>query len=250
MDVHVSAKDSIDTDVMEASLALTNFRAYGRRGSWAPSSPRPRTPRTPQTPHPNRIVHHHHHAHTPDATGARHRVPHHCGALLMCGLVWMLLCWSLGLAWGSVSPSIAAMGDAVLRTLNGEVAVTCRMGDVPLNHLRCMLFMRLTNWLHWTISSMSRYLSGLEDPWDMFCFLCTTLGGLYVTCSSMIRGICGSLMRLAYWATVRVYRGTYDCLNNQLSPFGYIESSMSLAHQNDQEEDGAMQTGDEALVQQ
>ena len=229
---------------MEASFALANLHASCGRQGYCHPSPRMSRQMSYNMSHQAALsdwqshkqyarstlsgTHHPAQDTSVSTKTGRHRVPFHCGALLMCGLMWIMLFWMIQLVWQSTLPAIVSVSDSVLRTINGEVTVTCRMGDLPLNHLRCMLFLRLTNWLHWTISGVSRYLGGLEDPWDMFCFLCTTLGGLYVTCSTMVRGIGQSMMRTAYWASIKVYRGTYDCLNNPLSPFGYIESSLTL----------------------
>ena len=221
------SKECIDDDLREmremremynASVALTTIQKQRRQSYVRQSS----------------SLHHSDHSDPSDPsdtpeTDAHHRLPHHCGAIAACVLMWWCIWCLFTMVWSWTIPMVTMVGESVVHTVNGEVAVTCKMGDLPLNHLRCMLFLRITHWLHWSIAGMSKYLSGLENPCDMFCFLCTALGGLYMTCATMVRSVGGWLIRTGYRATIQVYRGTFKSLNNPMSPFGYIESSLTLS---------------------
>lgn len=212
------SKECIDDDLQKmynASVALTTIQKQRRQSYVRQSS----------------SLHHSDHSDHSDTpeTDAHHRLPHHCGAIAACVLMWWCIWCLFTMVWSWTIPMVTMVGESVIHTVNGEVAVTCKMGDLPLNHLRCMLFLRITHWLHWSIAGMSKYLSGLENPCDMFCFLCTALGGLYMTCATMVRSLGGWLIRTGYRATIQVYRGTFKSLNNPMSPFGYIESSLTLS---------------------
>ena len=218
------SKECIDNDLREmqemremynASVALTTIQKQRRQSYVRQSSSLHHS--DPSDP-----------SDTPE-TDAHHRLPHHCGAIAACVLMWWCIWCLFTMVWSWTIPMVTMVGESVVHTVNGEVAVTCKMGDLPLNHLRCMLFLRITHWLHWSIAGMSKYLSGLENPCDMFCFLCTALGGLYMTCATMVRSVGGWLIRTSYRTTIQVYRGTFKSLNNPMSPFGYIESSLTLS---------------------
>lgn len=155
-------------------------------------------------------------------------VVYHIVACFVCALMWIATGLLFYVAYLYAEPYTLWLKDVTLKTLNGQVSVTCKFGALPLDHLRCILFMRITNWLNWAISGISKYLGGLEEPGDLFCFICTALGGMYMTCAALLK----TIGRKTVGITVAVYKHTFCSLDNPMSPFSYMESSLELTRRN------------------
>lgn len=155
----------------------------------------------------------------------RHDMWFHLGAMCMCVLVWTSLWFAVSVGATALAPHMHGIANVASRVLNGQYTVTCKLGDLPLNHLRCIFFLRLTTWLNWVIMGVSKYLGGLEDPRDMFCFACTVLGTMHFTMWRLLRRTCGLCVQL----TCGVYRHTYNSMNNPSSPFRYMDMALQLS---------------------
>jgi hypothetical protein len=167
-----------------------------------------------------------------DKDHAPHRPPwkrqntwFHIGALIMCSVMWCGLWYSGRIGLTLIQPHFHQVYDMLVRIMNGQYTVTCKMGDLPLDHLRCIFFLRMSNWINWMIAGVSRYLGGLEDPRDMFCFACTALCSLYFTLWRIVRWVGCLCVQL----TRSMYQHTYSSMNNPSSPFLYMEQAMQLA---------------------
>lgn len=154
------------------------------------------------------------------------RVACHMGACSVCVFAWCLVAALVyaGSRWAT--PWMLRVGRATVHILNGEQGVTCKTVDLPLNHIQCMFQLSLTNWVHTVLTNLSQYLANLKGPGDMFCFLCTALGGVYFTCFRLFARVCSAMTGAAAHLTRRLYRTAFHCLDNPMVPFGYIEETM------------------------